>query len=101
MHSMQTTCPSSKSCRASWMSWSDRWWRFPFGTATTSPWKSWPSRLSYMTGIGKTAHEAMTDTAAVVLKSMSFANSDRHIGSNVSHAASFFSKLFLQTHIGI
>jgi len=54
-----------------------------------------------MTGIGKTAHEAMTDTAAVVLKSMSFANSDRHIGSNVSHAASFFSKLFLQTHIGI
>lgn len=54
MHSMQTTCPSSKSCRASWMSWSDRWWRFPSGKTPTSPWMSLLARLSFLTGTGKT-----------------------------------------------
>lgn len=51
--SMQTTCLSSKSCRASWRSWSSRWRRFPSGTTATSPWKRSPPRLSCMTGTGE------------------------------------------------
>lgn len=54
MLSMQTTSLSSKSCRASWMSWLDRWSRFLSGTTTSFPWTICPSPLSFMTGTGKT-----------------------------------------------
>lgn len=62
MLSMQTTSPSSKSCRANWMSWSDRWSRFLSGTTTSFPWKIYPPALNYTTGIGKTVLVHSTET---------------------------------------